>query len=381
MGKYISLSLLVVFILFSCQPQETLPEDVAGLKNMLTSLKSERTTLEQKIKEIEEKIEVLEPAKEKPRKLVTADTLEKADFKRFVDVQGAVAASDIVNAVPEIGGRIKSMKLDEGDYVKAGSLVATIDVESYQKQIAEIETSLELANDVFERQKRLWEQEIGSEIQYLQAKNNKERLEKSLETLQFQLSKANVYAPISGYVDMVFLEEGEFAGPGSPIIQIMNINTVKVVADVPETFLGKVNVGEYVNIHFPALETDHRGKVTLIGKSIDAANRTFKVEINLSNPKGALKPNLLSVVKINDLTVENTIAIPLDLVQQEISGKDYVYVVGNGEEGQISEKRFVKTGPTFENLIVIENGLEEGEIIIKDGARGLANEELIKIQG
>ncbi len=380
MKKYNILLIILALGIASCQPTEVEPKTAEEIRTALTGLKKEQSDLDSKIKDLEEKLEEIEPAKEKAKKLVTASEVTKNDFNRYIDIQGSVASSDAVMASPEMGGRIIEMNIKEGDYVKQGSLVARLDVETIKNQIIEIEKSLELATDVFKRQERLWNQEIGSEIQYLQAKNNKERLEKSLESIQFQLTKANVYAPISGYADMVFLKKGELAGPGAPIIQIINTSSVKIIANVPESLLGKVRRGEYVTIEFPALETTKKGKVSLIGRSIDPANRTFKVEVVMSNPGNVLKPNLLSIMKINDLTVKNTVAIPLELVQQEISGKDYVLVVSESPEGLVSEKRFVTTGPTFENEIVIEEGLDAGDQIIIDGARGLAEAELIEVQ-
>ncbi|WP_235297852.1 efflux RND transporter periplasmic adaptor subunit [Portibacter marinus] len=379
MKKYFIFLALAATMLSSCEAPQQEPT-VEEMKASLTQLKKERTDLEQQISALEEKIEVIEPSQPKAKKLVTVDTVQREDFKRYIDIQGSVQSSDAVMASSEIGGRITSMPIDEGDYVKAGSLVATVDVQSIKNQIIELEKSLELATDVFKRQERLWNQEIGSEIQYLQAKNNKERIEKSLESLEFQLTKATVYAPISGYADMIMLQKGEMAAPGAPILQIINTGNIKVVADVPESLLGKVQRGEYVEIEFPALEESRRGRVSLIGRTIDPANRTFKVEVDLSNPGNRLKPNLLSIMKINDLSINDIVAVPLELVQQEISGKDYIFVVEEGENGFISKKNYVTTGPTFENQIVIEDGLEGGEKIIIEGARGLSNNEPIKIQ-
>lgn len=381
MIKYFTIIITSVFLMVGCQaPAPQVPEDLAGKKAFLSNLKSQKIDLETKITDLEKEIEKLEPNKEKPKKLVTTTLLESGDFKRYIDIQGAVLSSDAVYASPELGGRLTSMPHKEGDYVKQGALIATMDMESVEKQKQELLTTLELAKDIYNRQERLWKQEIGSEVQYLEAKNNVERLEKSLETLNFNLTKANVYAPISGYVDMVFLKKGELAGPGAPIIQIINTNTVKVVADVPESLLGKVKRGEYVEIEFPALELTRKGKVSLIGRSIDPANRTFKVEVNLSNPKGKLKPNLLSIVKINDLSIKNAITIPLEYVQQEISGKDYVYIASDSPEGKVTEKSYVVTGPTFENNIVIESGLNTGDEMILEGARGLASGDLLEIE-
>ena len=379
MKRYLPL-LIIILGIISCQPSDKETQTLEEMQRSLQALKTERSEVSQKIKTLEDKIEEIAPSKEKPKKLVTADVVTKKDFNRFIDIQGGVNSSDAVFASGEMGGRIMSMNINEGDYISSGALVASLDVETIKNQIIEIEKSLELATDVFQRQERLWNQEIGSEVQFLQAKNSKERLEKSLESVRFQLTKANVYAPISGYADKIFLKKGELAGPGAPIIQIINTSSVKVVADVPESLLGKVKKGEYVTIDFPALEITKRGRVSLLGRSIDPANRTFKVEVEMPNPKGILKPNLLSIMKINDLSIKNTIAIPLELVQQEISGRDYIYVVEESPEGIISKKRYVVTGPTFENEIVIEEGLQEGDKIIVDGARGLSNNELIQVQ-
>ena len=380
MKKYFILLGITVLGIISCGSPEEVEQTVDEKRVALMTLKKDKVALDQKIKKLEAEIEKIAPSVPKAKKLVTIQVIKSDDFKRYIDIQGSVQSSDAVMATSEIGGRLTSMTVDEGDYLKAGSLLATVDVQTIKNQIIEVEKSLELATDVFKRQERLWNQEIGSEIQYLQAKNNKERLEKSLESVNFQLTKANVYAPLSGYADIIFLKKGELAGPGAPIVQIINTSTVKVVADVPESLLGKVKKGEYVEIVFPALEEQRKGRVSLLGRSIDPANRTFKVEVSMANTGNRLKPNLLSIMKINDLTVNKTIAIPLELVQQEISGKDYVFVVNESPDGKVSKKRYVVTGPTFENAIVIEEGLADGDQIILDGARGLSSDEPIEIQ-
>jgi RND family efflux transporter MFP subunit len=242
-----------------------------------------------------------------------------------------------------------------------------------------LETSLEFAITTYERQKRLWDQNVGSEMQYLQAKNNKERLEKSLETLRHQLTKAKVYAPISGVVDHVFLKSGELAGPGTPIVQILNTQKVKVVADVPESYLNKIKKGELVTVQFPAIDQEFKSKVTLIGRTINPSNRTFTVEIDLPNKSRMLKPNLLAVMMINDNTQKGVVVIPIELVQQEVSGRSFVFVKDENKEGAFAKKVIVETGASYEGNIIITSGLEGGEELIATGARGLANNELIKI--
>ncbi len=218
-------------------------------------------------------------------------------------------------------------------------------------------------------------------MQLLKAKNDKERLEKSMESARFQLTKANVYAPISGVVDMAFLKSGEMAGPGTPIVQILDVRTVKVVANLPENYLGIIKKGEQVTVMFPALGEERKSRVSLIGRTINPANRTFEVEVQLNNSNGVLKPNLLALMKVQDFAQKDAIVLPLVVVQQEVSGKSFVYVKAKGEEGLMAKKTYVETGESYQGNIIVINGLTGAEEIIIDGARGLSDKELIKVQG
>jgi RND family efflux transporter MFP subunit len=379
--KYLSLLFLTTLLMVACKPETTYPVDLAGKQALLKEKQKELKELNKLIGKLENEVDSLDPnsKKEKPRTLVTVRKVERKTFERFIDIQANVESDDVVMASSETGGRLISVSVKEGANVQKGQLVAKVDMESVNKQIDELNKSLELAADVYERQKRLWDQNIGSEIQYLQAKNNKERIEKTLETTKFQLTKANVYAPISGVVDMVFLKPGEMTGPGSPILQIISTSSVKVVADVPEKYLKAIKRGEMVGIKFPAIDVETKASVSLIGNTINPANRTFKVEVNVPNKQGLLKPNLLASMMLNDYTQEDAIVVPLELVQQEVSGRSYVYIKAINEEGDYAKKMIVETGESYEGEIVILSGLDGGEDIIVNGARGLAKGELIKI--
>lgn len=379
--KYLSPLFLIALLAIACQPAPEYPTDLAGKQTLLKEKQKELRMLNKAIAKLEHEIDSLNPNanKEKPRTLVTVQDVKKADFERFIDIQANVQSEDAVMASSETGGRLINVSVVEGSYVKRGQLIGRVDLESIDKQIDELNKSLELAVDVYNRQKRLWDQNIGSEMQYLQAKNSKERLEKSLETAKFQLTKANVYAPISGVVDMVFLKSGEMAGPGAPIVQIINTSTVKVVADVPEKYVTSVKKGKVVDVKFPSLDRSTKAKVSLIGSSINPANRTFKVEVKIPNRDGVLKPNLLAKVLISDFKANDVIAIPLELVQQEVSGRSFVYVKAQGADGAFAKKVLVETGESYDGEIIITKGLEGEKQIIMEGARNLANNELIKI--
>jgi RND family efflux transporter MFP subunit len=360
--------------------EEAYPEDLAGKKALLKEKRQEVKELQDLVAQLEGEIEELSPATEKARRLVTSTKVGRQDFSHYVEIQGSVQADDLIAATSEVAGRIIQLNVKEGQFVKKGQLVAKLDLEQLNKQIAEVEKSLELANTVYERQKRLWDQNIGSEIQYLEAKNGKERLEKSLETLRFQLEKANVYSPASGIVEMVITQSGEITAPGAPIFQILNTSQLKVVASVPETYLTAVNMGEQITVQFPALNSEQSARVNLIGRQIDPANRTFAVEAAINNANGVIKPNLLAIVLIKDYAAENEVVVPIETVQQEVSGKDFVYIKGSNQDGDFAKKVYVDMGRSYQGNVVIEKGLEGGEELILEGARGLVENDLIRVQ-
>lgn len=378
--KYLIFIFSMLLLACSAPKEDKNPSDLAGKKALLETKMAEFKALETSIKTLKAEIAALSPVNEKDPIQVSLDTINKEKFVRYIDLQGSVASEDLVNAASDIGGRILQLSVSEGQAVSKGQLIARTDAESVRTQKDEIVKALDLAKDVFDRQKRLWDQNIGSEIQYLQAKNNKERLEKSLLTLDAQLKKANVYAPISGVVDMVFLKQGEVAGPGVPIVQILNTSRIKVVSDVPETYLGKVKVGQKVDILFPTLDKTVNRAVTMLGRTIDPSNRTFKLEIKMDNPKNELKPNLLSVIKISDYVLNDAIVLPLEIIQQEVTGQKYVYVAENANNSWKAKKVNVTTGESTEGKTVITNGLTAGDKIILKGARSMTNGQPIIVE-
>jgi membrane fusion protein, multidrug efflux system len=379
-------ALVIGATLFSaCQPQSAetnaIPEDLEGKQAMLQEKKKELQELTATINELEDGIAELDPKSTLNQGVVVrVSPLIRQDFSRYVEVQGQVEADDRVAATAEVTGRLLSVTVDEGDRVRQGQLLDTLDLEQVNKQMAEIQTSLDLARDVYNRQSRLWEQNIGSEIQYLEAKNNVERLEKSLETLEFQLTKSKVYAPISGVVDVVNLKGGELASPGAPIVTILNTGRLQVAADLPENYLQNISRGDQVKIEYPALNIKQTGRVSLIGSTIDPSNRTFKVEVNVSNPRGLLKPNLLAIMLVKDYEEEDVVVVPLNLVQQEVGGKNFVMVAEQRDGAAFVRKKYVTTGESYDGNIIVESGLSGTETIITEGARGLADGDPIRIR-
>jgi len=373
------LAMLFAIIAISCGSADNVEKSkdpakvraaIKAKQEAIKKLSAEKEALEKWLAEIDstaKKLKVVE---------ITAQELSIKDFAHYVEVQGNITTSDDPGmASSETGGRIIKLYAKKDAFVKQGDLIAKVDLESIRKSIQEIEISLNLAKDIFERQDKLWKQNIGSEVQYLQAKNQVEQLQKTKERMEHELGKANVYAPVSGHIEQVMSKEGEMCGPGTPIVQIVNTNTLKIVAQVPETFLGKVKVGDAVEIEFPAIESKQSGRVIKIGRMINANNRTFEVEASVDSKGGLVKPNLLATMLIQDYNKPKAISLPDDLIMQDVDGNSYVMLVIDKK----ATKKTVTLGKSYKNETVIESGLEGNETLIIKGARQVVEGDEVKI--
>jgi membrane fusion protein (multidrug efflux system) len=374
-------ALTVLLLAVSCSGGDAteggLPKTAEAARKVLREKRQDLKEVKGEIAEIEAIIATLDPSSQKEKETpVTVSKVEVKDFNHYVEVQGNVMPTqEPAYASSETGGRITELNVKEGDYIKKGALVAKVNMESISKSIAQLNESLTLAEDIFKRQENLWSQKIGSEVQYLQAKSQVESLTRNKESLEYELTKANVYAPANGYVDMVMLKAGEMSGPGSPIVQILNTNSLKVVAAIPEIYLGQVKKGESVTLEFPALGEEQKGRIIMIGRSIHPANRTFDVEASASSKNGMLKPNLLATMLVNDYAVKDAIVIPDQLILQDVSGADYVMTIENNR----AVKKVVTMGRGYKNETVIETGLTGNETLLVKGARQVSNGDLLKV--
>lgn len=377
-------SLLLLAFLASCGPAtdvDVIPTDLEGKKEYLKTKKTELRTLTQQVEALEKEIFSEDPSLAPKGVLVAYESIKTASFQDYAQVQATVRATESAVASPQLPGRILSMNFDEGDAIRKGQLVAVIDVENITTQRAELETAAELAKDIYERQQRLWDQKIGSEVQYLQAKNNYDRVQKQLASIDVQSAKKNVYAPISGTVDRVMMRQGETASPGLPILSILNTNDLDVIADASEDLLTKVKLRQKVKVKVPAINIEFMAPITRIGKTVDPANRTFEVEIDVPGKYlRQLKANLLAEVEVLDFDAENIIVVSQDQIQQEIDGRRFVFLVADGgEKGTLAQKTYVETGNSFENNAVIESGLNVGDRIITAGSRGLTDGQKVSL--
>jgi RND family efflux transporter MFP subunit len=354
--------------------------DLKKIREKKTELNQEQKELSDQIKEINKAIEELDTLKRNP--LITAITLKNEEFVHYIELQGNVKTKQNVLIYPEMPGLLERVYVDEGDKVYKGQLLATIDDGGMQQQLAQAKATAQLAKTTYERQKRLWEQKIGSEIQYLQAETNYLATKNTVEQLSKQLGKFRITAPFSGVIDDVIKDQGTIVAPGqgSEIFRIVNLENMYLEADIPESYISSVTKGRDVVVEFPVLGTTVDTKVRQTGNFINPNNRTFKAEIGVPNKEGNIKPNLTAKLKINDYISEEAILIPQSIISENAAGDQYVYKVINleGNVG-IAKQVVVKTGKTQGDIIEVLEGVSPGDLLIEEGARSVKDGQEVEI--
>ena len=340
--------------------------DLDAKKAELEGLKSQLSEITTQIKALEAELIAADPAfaaASKKSLLITTVAAKKGEFTHFVEVTGSVLSKKNVNISAETGGRILDIPAIEGMRMSKGQVLAKIDSESMQRSLEELENNLSLARTVFEKQERLWNQKIGTEIQYLEAKSRKEGLEKSLASLRTQMAKAAVRAPFNGTVETVRVRVGELVQPGSQMFQFVGESDLFIEADISESYIGVLAKGDSVEITFPSIKKTITTKVSATGSIINPNNRTFKVEVFLpSLPE--VKPNMISVLKIQDYKNKESVIVPSHLILADTKG-DYLFAVENG----VAKKKYVTRGYTSGDQTEIVEGLVGTEMLVDKGFR------------
>ena len=364
-----------IFLLAACGGGND--DSLAGKQAELAKLKSEQSELNLKIKALETEVAKLDTTnkREDRAKAVTVSPVTSQNFQHYVEVQGTVDAKNSVMVSPKSGGVLTSVLVKEGDYVRQGATMARVDNSVMKESIAEVQNQLALATTVYEKQARLWEQKIGTEIQYLQAKNNKEALEKKIATLNTQLGQSNIAAPISGVVDQVIAKVGEMAAPGMPIARVVNLSNLKIVAKVADSYVASVKKGDEVIVKFPDLNQEYKARISFVSTTVDPLTRTFRIEANLPS-NNDLKPNMLAQVQINDATKKDALVIDQNLIQSTENGT-VVYVAENEGGKKVAKSRVVKTGLSYNGEVEILAGLQPGDQIITQGYQEVADGQTV----
>lgn len=387
MRKIYSL-LLVTIVLSSCGDKKTQSLEAVIASQNLEQIRAKKTEFEKSVREINVKLDSLNAAISKldtvkKLPLVTTFIAKESVFNHYLELQGNVTTKQNVLVYPEMPGIIESITVKEGQSVKKGQILAKIDDGGLSQQLAQVKTQLALSKTSFERQKRLWDQKIGSEMQFLQAKASYESQTKVVEQIKSQLSKAVITAPFSGVIDDVFKERGTVVAPGmgSELFRIINLTNMYIEAEVPESYIKNVTKGKRTEVYFPVLGKTIETTIRQVGNFINPNNRSFKVEIGVPNKNGSIKPNLTAKIKLNDYTSNEAFLIPQSIISENAEGQQYVYIVkdsNNNNEG-VAERVIIETGKTQGDVIEVLSGVVKGAQIIKEGARSVRNGQTVKV--
>jgi len=367
----------VVLVFQACEQPSELDKKRAELKKK----KSELTDIREKIATLESEISTLDPEFAKSNRkstLVSIIPVEKKDFKSYVEISGSVESRKNVDITAETIGVVEKIHVDEGQYVKQGQLLLQLENQVLRTNLAELKTSYELAKTMFERQSNLWDKKIGTEVQYLEAKNRKESLENQMATLKAQIDKTYIRAPFSGTVDALDAKVGMLAQPGVPLIRLVSMNNMYITADISETYIGSFNRGNMALVSIPALNLEFESEISSVGQVINPDNRTFSIEVKIPDQKVHLKPNLIAVLKIKDYEIENAPVIPTNLIQKDGEG-DFVYIVTSEGDIQTAKKVSIERGKTYQNRTVVLNGLKGDESLIDEGFRDVSDGVNVRI--
>ena len=387
MRKIYSLFVITV-LLISCGEKKTTSIESLVSTGNLTELEAKKKEIATNLEIINKDLQAINLAiskKDTLKKLplITAFTAKSTIFTHYLEIQGNVKTKQNILVYPEMPGILRKIFVQEGQQVTKGQLLATIDDGGLSNQVAQVEATTQLAKTTFERQKRLWEQKIGSEIQFLQTKTNYEAQTNALKQLKSQQAKASVRAPFSGVVDNIIKEPGTVIAPGqgSEIFRIVNLNNMYVEAEVPEKYIASITKNKEVKVEFSVLGKSVNSKVRQVGSFINPNNRSFKIEVPVENQSGNIKPNLTAKLQINDYTAAEAILIPQSIISENAKGEQYIYVLKDKKLNNeaVAERLIIETGKTQGDMIEVTKNLAADTEIIMEGARSVTNGQVVKV--
>jgi membrane fusion protein, multidrug efflux system len=346
-------------------------------KTELENLKKEQAALKEKITKLEKELAAGDSSRDDKIKIVGVTPMAKQPFIHYIEVQAKVEGDEDVDISAESMGTVTSVLVKAGDKVSKGQVLATLDDKMMQQSIAEVRTQLDLATTVYNRQKNLWDKKIGSEVQYLQAKANKESMEKRMSSMQEQWDKTRIKSPINGTVDEVSVKIGQSVAPGMPAVRVVNLSSLKVKGEVAESFISKVKTGSPVSIYFPDDDKEIKTKLSYSGQVINKLNRTFNVEVRLDAKETNVHPNQIVVLRIADYT-STAFVVPVGSIQKSSDG-EFVYMAANENGKLVAKRKVVTSGFTYNGMAEIKNGLAEGDKVITNGYQNVIEGDPIKL--
>ena len=379
---------IAMLVLSSCGDAEQSLDELIAEGN-LEALRAKKSEVSEDQKQIEADLKKLdsviaEKSGVEKLPLVNTITIKSEQFDHYLELQGDVMTKQNVLIYPEMPGTLQRVYVKEGDRVRKGQTLATIDDGGMGSQVSQLKTQAELAKTTFERRKRLWEQKIGSEIEYLSAKAQFEAAEDAVKQTQSQLGKSTIRAPFSGIIDDVIKDQGTVVAPGqgSEVFRIVNLSDMYIEVDVPETYLSEVTKGKAAMVYFPVTGDSIKTSIRETGNFINPSNRSFSAEISVPNKEGNIKPNLSAKVSLNDYSNEQAILVPSNIISENAEGEQYVFVAeAPNEQGEaIAKKTIITTGKTQGGLIEVLSGIKGGNYVIKEGARTVKDGQKIKVK-
>ncbi|MEY2671444.1 MAG: hypothetical protein RLZZ577_1760 [Bacteroidota bacterium] len=373
MTKQIFALLIAATLVVSCgqkDDNQTVDQLIAAKNNK--ELQARKVLIQADLAKIEAALATLNVRKEEA--LVSVATLKNTVFNHYLDIQGSVNTKENILIQPEMPGTLVSLNVKAGQRVSKGQLLARVDDGGSSQQVASLETQYQLAKTTFERQKNLWSQKIGSEIQYLQAQTQMLSLQRSVAQAKAMLSKTEIRAPFSGTIDEVFVERGQVVSAGPQgLMRIVNLNNMYVSTSIPESYIGKLKVGTQVDVFLTSLNKNYKGKVRQIGNFINPNNRSFGIEVSIPNPENLLRPNQVAKLKVIDYTVKNAIVVPSNVIQEDGKGNQFVFVATNSDgKTATAKKAMVTIGKSSDNVTEILGGLSANDIIVIEGVNTIS---------
>lgn len=358
------LYLLFIITSLSCGQKST------DKKTQLADLKKQQSAINQQVAALEAEVGTTESGRVTD---VSAPTIQPSTFISYVEVQGVIDADENVIANAEAPGIITAIYVVAGQQVRKGQILAQLDAKALEQQILQVQTQVDLANTLFQRQQNLWDQKIGTEVQYLQAKSNRDVVLKQLSALKAQASMYKITSPINGILDQMDLKIGQAVQPGMQGMRIVNLSKLKVKANVAESYSQRIKQGDRVLIMIPGAADSLVSTITYASKVIEPTSRSYTVEVKLPS-KANLKPNMTAVLRIVDFEKKDAIVLPIKAIHQSESG-EYVYIA----ENNIAKRVEIKTGHTYQGRSEILSGIKLGDKVVIEGTEDIEDGDKIKI--
>jgi len=353
------IKILPFIILSACGTNdETIKKRILQKKNQIARIEQQIADLKKQLSDTTDSKRLVP---------VQVKEIKEETFNHYLISYGNVEADKYAMISPEMAGRIEIIHVNVGDYVSKGQLLVSLNTDAVNKQISALKSSFELASTTFKKLDTLWKQGIGSEIEYLSSKSTKENLEAQLESLHAQKRMSQIRAPFNGIVDKIFPKKGELASPMFPVIEFVNLTHLIIKAEISEKYIGKVHKGDKVELTFSSLPGYKKEfPINRISKVIDSKNRTFEIELRISNPGEIIKPNMVSTIRIKDFSSDMAFVIPSLVIRKDITG-NYLYVVTQKEGESIVSKKYVTTSLSYDDQTMISKGLSSGDKVIIKG--------------